>query len=71
MIKYTPKYWFTFIVRFRKVDTFRELLPMIGAVCVFPGFVAYMEINYFNLIEESPFKNIPVQYSLQSKIATE
>jgi putative membrane protein len=64
LINYNPKDWFTFIFKFHKADTFRELLPMIGAICLFSGFVAYLEINYFKLSEDSHLKNIPVMHSL-------
>jgi putative membrane protein len=64
VINYNPKDWFTFIFKFHKADTFRELLPMIAAICFFSGMVAYLEINYFKLSEDSHLKNIPVMHSL-------
>ena len=29
MVNYNPKDWFTFIFRFHKADTFRELFPLL------------------------------------------
>jgi len=64
MINYNTKEWFKFIFRFHKADTFRELLPIIIAVCVYSGLVAYFEINYFKLSENSHIKNLPIMHSL-------
>ena len=64
MINYNPKEWFTFIFKFHKADTFRELLPLIIGVGIYSGLVAYFEINYFHLSENSHIKNLPVMHSL-------
>lgn len=64
MISYNPKEWFTFIFKFHKADTFRELLPLIIGVGIYSGLVAYLEINYFHLSENSHIKNLPVMHSL-------
>ncbi|MFT3682539.1 MAG: bestrophin family ion channel [Ferruginibacter sp.] len=64
MINYNPKDWFTFIFRFHKADTFRELLPLIIGVSVYAGIIGYLEIEVFHLSEKSYLKNIPVMHSL-------
>jgi ion channel-forming bestrophin family protein len=64
MISYNPKDWFTFIFRFHKADTFRKLLPLIIAICVYSWLIAFLEISYFKLSETSHVKNIPVMHSL-------
>ena len=64
MISYNPKEWFTFIFKFHKADTFRELLPLIIGVGIYSGLAAYFEINYLHLSENSHIKNLPVMHSL-------
>ena len=64
MINYNPKEWFTFIFLFHKTDTFRKLLPLIIALCIYSWIVAYIEIEYFKLSELSHVKNIPLMHSL-------
>lgn len=64
MVSYNPKDWFTFIFRFHKADTFRKLLPLIVAISVYSGFIAWLELEYWNLSDKSYVKNIPVMHSL-------
>jgi len=64
MISYNPKEWFTFIFRFHKADTFRKLFPLIIAICLYSGLIAFLETSYFKLAETSHVKNIPVMHSL-------
>ncbi|HQY12987.1 MAG TPA: bestrophin family ion channel [Ferruginibacter sp.] len=64
MISYNPKDWFTFIFRFHKADTFRQLLPLILAICLYSGIIAFLELEYWKLSEESYVRNIPVMHTL-------
>lgn len=64
MIEYNPKDWFTFIFRFHKGDTFRKLFPMIIAICIYSGLVAYLETEVWQLSEKSHVKNISLLHSL-------
>lgn len=64
MINYNPKEWFTFIFRFHKADTFRQLLPLIIGICVYSWIIAYAEIEYFKLSEKNHLRNLPVMHSL-------
>lgn len=64
MINYNPRDWFTFIFRFHKADTFRELLPLILGIAAYSSLIAYLEIRYFHLGQESHLKNIPVMHTL-------
>ena len=64
MIKYNPKDWFTFIFRFHKADTFRQLTPMMLSLCVYVGLVAFLEITVFKLGDESHLKNITVMHGM-------
>ncbi len=64
MIDYNPKDWFTFIFRFHKADTVRKLFPMIVAICVYSGLVAWLETAVWRLSDDSRVKNISVLHSL-------
>ncbi len=64
MINYNPKDWFTFIFRFHKADTFRELLPLMVGIAIYAGLIGYLEIEYLHLGQESYLKNIPVMHTL-------
>ena len=64
MISYNPKDWFTFIFKFHKADTFRQLFLLMIAICIYSGVIAYLELEYWNLSEKSYVRNIPVMHSL-------
>jgi ion channel-forming bestrophin family protein len=64
MINYNPKDWFTFIFRFHKADTFRELFPLIIGIAIYTGLIVYVEINYLKLSDNSHVKNIPIMHTL-------
>lgn len=66
MITYNPKDWFTFIFRFHKADTLRKLGPLIIAIAVFTWFIAYLELEYFKLSDNSYVKNITIMHTLLS-----
>ena len=67
MISYNPKEWFSFIFRFHKADTFRKLLPLMGAVGLYSGLVAWLELEYWQLGDESVVKNITITHSMLEK----
>lgn len=58
MISYNPKIWFSYIIRFQKSDTIRELLPILFLIAIYSSAVVYLEIDYFKLEETSPVKNL-------------
>ena len=64
MISYNPKEWFSFIFRFHKADTFRKLGPLIIAICLYSGAIAWLELEYWQLSKENNVKNIPMMHSL-------
>ncbi len=64
MTSYNPKDWFAFIFNISKADTFRKLIPMMMIIGIYSGIVAYMEIEYWQLPQESPVKNISVMHGL-------
>lgn len=64
MIAYNPKEWFTFIFRLHKADTIQKLTPMMIAIAIYGGLIAYLELDFFQLNQESVAKNITVVHSL-------
>ena len=64
MISYNTKDWFTFIFKFHKADTFRKLLPLIIAICIYSGIVAWLELYVWRLSDTSHVKNIPLMHGL-------
>ena len=64
MISYNPRDWFTFIFRFHKADTFRQLLPMIIGICMYAGLIAWLELEYWKLSENNYVRNIPVMHTM-------
>lgn len=63
MISYNPKEWFG-IFRLHKADTFRKLFPLIIMLCLFTALVAFVEIKWLKLGNDSHLKNIPLMHSL-------
>jgi putative membrane protein len=63
MVTYNPKDWFTFIFRFHKADTFRQLSPMMVAMCVYSFFVAWLEIEVWHVSKTNPLTNVSVMHS--------
>lgn len=66
MITYNTKDWFTFIFRFHKADTLRKLTPMIIAIAIYTGLVAYLELEYLNWSKNDHVKNLTSMHTLLS-----
>ncbi|WP_339921462.1 bestrophin family ion channel [uncultured Flavobacterium sp.] len=64
MISYNPKDWITFIFRFHKADTFRQLIPMMIFIGTYSACIAYLEIEYWDLPEDSHVKNISIMHGM-------
>lgn len=64
MITYNPKDWFTFIFRVHKSDTIRKLLPMIIAMGLYSWLIAYLELEYWNISDNSYLKNLTLLHNL-------
>lgn len=64
MTSYNPKDWFNFIFNISKADTFRKLIPMMLIIGIYSGVIGYLEIEYWELPEDSPVKNISVMHSM-------
>ena len=58
MISYNPKIWFTYIFRFRSSSSIKELLPLLILIAAYSGLIAYFEIEYFKLTQDSHVKNL-------------
>ncbi|NHN24479.1 hypothetical protein FIA58_002220 [Flavobacterium jejuense] len=64
MVQYNPKDWITFIFRFHKSDTFRQLIPMMITIGLYSYAVAYLEIEYWQLSDDSHVKNITIMHGM-------
>ena len=64
MISYNTKDWFTFIFRFHKADTFRTLFPIMIAIGIYAAIIGYLEVEYWNLSENSYVKNITIMHGM-------
>lgn len=64
MISYNPKDWLTFIFRFHKADTFRQLFPLIILIGIYSTAVAYLELEYWDLPDDSHVKNISMMHGM-------
>jgi putative membrane protein len=63
MIRYNPKEWFTFIFRFHKADTFRTLAPLILLISLYAGCIAWIELEFLHIDNESQIKNVTVVHT--------
>lgn len=63
MVQYNPKDWITFIFRFHKSDTFRQLIPMMLLIGAYSGIICYLEVHIFKLSDESHVKNLTVMHT--------
>lgn len=64
MISYNPKEWFTFIFRFHKADTFRKLIPLLVAVSIYSGIIAWLELEFWKLSANNYVRNLTVLHTL-------
>ena len=64
MVQYNPKDWITFIFRFHKSDTFRQLMPMMFVIGLYTYGVCYLEIEFWKLSEKSHVKNISIMHGM-------
>ena len=63
MVQYNPKDWITFIFRFHKSDTFRQLIPMMLLIGAYSAGICFLEIHYFKLKDDSHVKNITIMHT--------
>jgi putative membrane protein len=66
MITYNPKEWVRFIFTVHTSDTIRKLFPLLIVIGLYTAGIAYLELKYLKLPQESPVKQITVMHSLLS-----
>ncbi|MBL0053900.1 MAG: hypothetical protein IPP29_21600 [Bacteroidetes bacterium] len=66
MISYNPRDWFTFIFRFHKSDTLRQLFPLIVAIAIYSVAIATLEMEVWKLSDTSQIKNLTILHTLTS-----
>lgn len=64
MISYNPKDWFTFIFRFHKADTIRQLLPLIFAISGYAAIIAFLQLEYWKVPPGHYLRNLTVLHTL-------
>lgn len=64
MTSYNPKDWFSFIFHLSKADTFRKLIPVMFFIGIYCSGIAYLEIEYWALPEDSHVKNISIMHGM-------
>lgn len=64
MTSYNPKDWISFIFSISKADTFQKLIPMMLIIGIYSGIIGFLEMEYWDLPDDSHVKNISVMHSL-------
>ena len=64
MVAHDPKSWFSWPYHFHRSDTVRRLFPWILAVCAYSGLIAYLELEIWQLSDNSQVKNITIMHTL-------
>jgi ion channel-forming bestrophin family protein len=64
MVNYNPKEWLSFILYFPKSDTFRKLIPMMVVVAIYCYVICYLEVEVWQLSQNSHAKNITLMHGL-------
>ncbi|KAA5543460.1 bestrophin family protein [Adhaeribacter rhizoryzae] len=64
MINYNPKEWFSFIFRITRADTIRKLSPLLVAVGIYAGLIAYLELNFLADSAANFIKNVGLMHSV-------
>lgn len=64
MIVYNPKDWFHSTFSLHRSDTARKLFPLLLALAIYSGGIAYWELEYLKLSEISWIKNVTLVHNL-------
>lgn len=64
MIAHDPKSWFSWPFHFHRSDTVRRLAPWILAICLYAALIAWLEMEYWQLSEKSPVRNVSIMHTL-------
>ena len=61
---YNAKDWLGFIFKVHKSDTIRQLWPSIILMGILSWLVAYLELDYFDLKQNSTLKNTSILHTV-------
>lgn len=64
MVAYNPKEWLKPVLQFHKSDTFRKLLPLLAGLGCITALIAYIELRYLGLSQNSHIKNMTLMHNL-------
>ncbi|MEO8068795.1 MAG: bestrophin family ion channel [Flavobacteriales bacterium] len=64
MRAYDSRNWLKPVLQFHRADTFRKLLPFVVAVGLFSAAIAYVDLVWLKLGDDSRIKNLPLMHSL-------
>ncbi|GAB4498582.1 MAG: bestrophin family ion channel [Saprospiraceae bacterium] len=64
MIGHDPKSWFVSPFRFHHSDTLRRLFVWIIGICLYSTLVAWLELEYWKIGEDSRIRNISLMHTL-------
>lgn len=64
MQAYDSRNWLRPVLQFHRTDTFRKMLPFVLGVGLFSAAVAYADLVWLKLGEDSRVKNLPTMHSL-------
>lgn len=64
MIIYNPKDWLHSVLSFHRSETIKKLYPYIVLMALYCWAIAYLEMEYLKLSEQSWLRNIPSTHSL-------
>ena len=64
MISYNPKDWLRFLFNFHRADTVRKLFPLLLCMAIYSWLIAFLELEYFQLSQNSLLKNITLLHTL-------
>ena len=64
MVAHDPKSWFAVPYRFHRSDTLRRLFYWIIGVSLYAGLVAWLELEYWQLGEDSRIRHISLMHTL-------
>lgn len=64
MIAHDPKSWFSWPYHFHRSDTARRLFPWILAVFAYAGLVAWLEMEFWKLSDDSRLRNVSIMHTL-------
>ncbi|MDX2278899.1 MAG: bestrophin family ion channel [Saprospiraceae bacterium] len=64
MIAHDPQKWVLAPTHFDRSDTIRKLFPWILLLCAYSGGIAWLELSYWKLSEQSQVRNLTIMHTL-------